>query len=160
MSTTEAMNSGTSADTWPALPYDGWNQTRETLHMWAQIVGKVRLALSPHVNHWWHVPLYVTARGLTTSPVPYRDRIFEVMFDFIDHDLLIATSAGTTKALPLIPRSVADFYHEFMASPRALGIEVTINPTPCEVPHPIPYDQDQEHAAYDPAYPGLFTEPE
>src|SRR5207302_8593795 len=105
---------------WPALPLEAWEPTRATLHMWTQIVGKVRLELSPYMNHWWQVPLYVTARGLTTSPIPYNARIFEVNFDFIDHNLLILTSDGTAKAIPLIARSVADFYQEFMASLRSL----------------------------------------
>src|SRR5437763_7126943 len=103
---------------WPALPLEAWDLTRTTLHMWTQIIGKVRLALSPYMNHWWQVPLYVTARGLTTSPIPSHkgvDSIFEVDFDFIDHNLLIFTSDKTTKALPLIPRSVSSFYQEFMA---------------------------------------------
>jgi len=118
--------------------------------MWTQIVGKVRMELSPFVNHWWHVPLYVTARGLATSPIPYRGRTFEVEFDFIDHTLLIRTSAGTSKAMPLIPRTVAAFYQEFMACLQALGIEVTINTLPSEVQHPIRCDQDEVHASYDP----------
>jgi hypothetical protein len=120
--------------------------------MWTQIVGKVRLALSPPVNHWWHVALYVTARGLTTSPIPYGTRTFEVSFDFIEHNLLIQTSDGTGKALGLFPRSVADFYHEFMGALRALDLEVTINPLPQEVPNPIRCDQDDVHAAYDAEY--------
>src|SRR5437660_11091394 len=104
---------------WPALPLEAWEPTRATLHMWTQIVGKVRLALSPYVNHWWQVPLYVTARGLTTSRNPYKAGIFEVTFDFIDHNLLILTSDGTTKAFPLLSRSVAEFYREWMASLKA-----------------------------------------
>jgi hypothetical protein len=127
--------------------------------MWTQVVGKVRLTLSPPVNHWWHVPLYVTARGLTTSPIPVRGeqgRIFEVLFDFIDHNLLIFTSDEATKAMPLIPRSVASFYQEFMASLRSLGIEVKINTLPSEVKNSIPCDQDEVHASYDPVYANRF----
>jgi hypothetical protein len=111
------------------------------------------------MNHWWHVPLYVTGRGLTTSPIPSRggrDSIFEVHFDFIDHNLLIVASDGTTKALPLIPRSVASFYQEFMAALRALGIEVTINTLPSEVQNPIRFEQDEVHASYDPTYTQCF----
>jgi hypothetical protein len=141
---------------WPELPYEAWKDTYETLHMWTQIVGKVRLELSPHVNHWWQVPLYVTARGLTTSPIPYKNSIFEVIFDFINHNLLILTSDGTAKALPLLARSVADFYQEFMAALRALDIEIRINTVPCEVANPIPCDQDNVHASYDPAYVHRF----
>jgi hypothetical protein len=108
------------------------------------------MELSPFVNHWWHVTLYVTSRGLATSPIPYRDRTFEVEFDFIDHNLLIRTSAGTGKVMPLIPRTVAAFYQEFMDCLQALGIEVTINTLPSEVPHPIRCDQDDVHGSYDP----------
>jgi hypothetical protein len=118
--------------------------------MWTQIVGKVRMELSPFVNHWWHVTLYVTPRGLATSPIPYRGHTFEVEFDFIDHNLLIRTSAGTSKAMPLIPRTVAAFYREFMACLQALGIEVTINTLPSEVQHPIRCDEDEVHGSYDP----------
>src|ERR1700719_3501601 len=112
--------------TWPALPYAEWKDTCETLHMWTQIVGKVRLALTPRVNHWWEVPFYVSARGLTTSAIPYRDGIFEVEFDFIDHKLSIETSWGSSKALPLQPQTVAVFYAHFMSALRSLGIEVKI----------------------------------
>ncbi|MBO0795844.1 MAG: hypothetical protein J2P36_33550, partial [Ktedonobacteraceae bacterium] len=104
------------AETWPVLSYEAWKETCETLHMWTQIVGKVRLALSPYINHWWQVSLYVTARGLTTSPIPYQYGVFEISFDFIDHNLCIQTSEGTTKTLPLVSRSVAAFYREIMAS--------------------------------------------
>jgi len=127
--------------------------------MWTQIIGKVRLALSPYMNHWWHVPLYVTERGLTTSPIPShgeKGSVFEVHFDFIDHNLLILTSDGMAKALPLIPRSVASFYQEFMAALRTLGIEVTINTLPCEVHSPIRFDQDEVHASYDPVSTQCF----
>jgi hypothetical protein len=127
--------------------------------MWTQIIGKVRMVLSPSINHWWHVPLYVTERGLTTSSIPSpgeNGNIFEVHFDFIDHNLLILTSDGMTKALPLVPRSVADFYQEFMAALRTLGIEVTINTLPNEVPNPIRFEQDEVHASYDPVYVQRF----
>src|ERR1039458_24483 len=107
---------------WPDLPLDAWQDTCATLHMWTQIVGKVRLALSPRVNHWWEVPLYVNSRGLTTSAIPYRGEIFEVQFDFIDHKLIIQTSWGSSKILSLKPQSVADFYAAFMSALRSLGI--------------------------------------
>src|ERR1700733_8389389 len=98
-----------SSESWPALPLSAWADTYATLHMWAQIVGKVRLALSPRVNHWWEVPLYVSARGLTTSPIPYSKGIFEIDFDFIDHRLNVTTSWGEAKSIHLEPRAVADF---------------------------------------------------
>jgi hypothetical protein len=136
-------------ESWPALPLDEWKETYATLHMWTQVVGKVRLALSPLVNHWWEVPLYVSSRGLTTSSIPYARGVFEVEFDFLQHNLAIHTSEGTGKTLPLAPRSVADFYSEFMAALKSLGIEVKIWTVPCEVPNPIPFDRDMEHASYD-----------
>src|SRR6266436_5384971 len=144
------------AELWPSLPYEAWKDTRDTLHMWTQIVGKVRMDLSPFLNHWWHVTLYVTPRGLTTSAIPYQRVTFEVTFDFIEHTLFIRTSEGTTKALPLIPRSVAAFYREFMDCLHALGIEVTINPLPSEVQDPIRCDVDEVHASYDPVYAQRF----
>jgi len=110
---------------WPALVLEAWEPTRSTLHMWTQVVGKVRLALSPHVNHWWQ-PLYVSARGLTTSAIPYKGWIFEVEFDFVDHLLRITVSDGATRTLRLAPKSVAAFHAEFMAALASLGIEVRI----------------------------------
>src|SRR5260370_22391397 len=110
MESISKTHQGERAESWPALPFEAWKDTCETLHMWTQIVGKVRMELSPFVNHWWHVTLYVTPRGLATSPIPYRGRTFEVAFDFIDHTLLIRTSADTSKAMPLIARTVAAFY--------------------------------------------------
>ena len=132
------------------LPLDSWHDTYATLHMWTQIVGKVRLSLTPLVNHWWNVPLYVDARGLTTSRIPYGTRSFELWFDFIRHQLALETSDGQLKTLPLVPRSVADFYQEFMAMLKSAGIEVKIWRMPVEVPDPIPFDQDRIHASYDP----------
>src|SRR5436305_14368372 len=141
---------------WPSLPLDEWKDTYATLHMWAQIVGKVRLTLSPPANHWWHVPLYVTSRGLTTSPIPYRTRFFEIDFDFVDHNLLINTSDGERRISKLAPRSVADFYQELMATLRSTGIEVEIHARPDEVQNPIPFAEDYEHASYDAAYANRF----
>jgi len=136
---------------WPALPLDSWKDTCATLHMWTQMVGKVRLRLTPLVNHWWNVPLYVTTQGLTTSRIPYGHRAFELRFDFKRHQLVLETSDEILKALPLAPRSVADFYQEFMAMLRSAGIEVKIWRMPVEIPNPIPFDQDRVHASYDPA---------
>jgi Family of unknown function (DUF5996) len=141
---------GDQPECWPALPLDSWKDTRTTLHMWTQMVGKVRLGLTPLVNHWWNVPLYVTARGLTTSRIPYGQRAFELRFDFLGHQLVLETSDGLVKTLPLGPRSVAEFYREFMAMLRSAGIEVKIWQMPVEIPNPIPFDQDRVHAAYDP----------
>lgn len=141
---------------WPELPLAAWIDTYQTLHMWTQIVGKVRLALSPRVNHWWEVPLYVNTAGLTTSPIPYAGGIFEIRFDFIHHKLRIETDHSTRATVELRPRSVADFYQEFMAALRTLGIEVKIWTMPCEVPNPIPFDQDTQHASYDAEYANRF----
>jgi uncharacterized protein DUF5996 len=141
---------------WPALPLESWKDTYATLHMWTQIVGKVRLALTPTVNHWWNVPLYVSSRGLTTSPIPYGGRIFEVQFDFVDHALILRTNDGQSKTLPLMPRSVADFYQEFMALLRSADIQVKIWKMPVEIPNPIPFDEDRVHASYDPEYARRF----
>src|SRR5512133_1993335 len=109
---------------WPALPLSDWKDTRDTLHMWTQIVGKLRLALSPPVNRWWEVPLYVTARGLTTSPIPYCEAVFEAQFDFIDHKLALQASWGQTSTIALRPLAVADFYREFMETLHSIGIDV------------------------------------
>src|SRR5256714_12700199 len=141
-----------SNEMWPALPLAEWQDTYATLHMWTQVVGKIRLAQTPLVNHWWNVPLYVNARGLTTSAIPYHERIFEIDFDFIAHQLLIKCDDGAMKAIALAPRTVADFYREVMAALRALGIEVNIWTTPVEVPDPVPFEQDDKHAAYDGEY--------
>jgi hypothetical protein len=143
-------------EVWPSLPLEEWKDTYATLHMWTQIVGKIRLTQSPPINHWWQVPLYVTARGLTTSPIPYETRSFQIDFDFIDHRLLINTSDGVTKTIALEPRSVADFYSELMATLRTLKIEVKIRAIPDEVQNPIPFAEDQEHASYDPEYANRF----
>ena len=139
-------------DAWPALPLSAWADTYATLHMWTQIVGKIRLALAPRVNHWWHVPLYVSARGLTSSAIPYGSRTFEMTFDFIDHQLRLDTCDGNRRTVALAPRTVADFYADVMESVRALQIDVGIWPMPVEVPSPIRFDQDTQHASYDPMW--------
>jgi hypothetical protein len=139
----------TVPEAWPDLPLEPWRDTNATLHMWTQVVGKIRLELMPWMNHSWHVPLYVTARGLTTTPMPVDGRALQIDFDFRDHRLLIATSDGAERSLALEPRSVADFYAEVMASLRALGVEVKINTRPVEVEDPIPFEQDERHASYD-----------
>jgi len=151
-----ALPNNLNQGSWPALPLDAWQDTYATLHMWTQIVGKVRLALSPRINHWWEVALYVNARGLTTSAIPYDGKIFEVRLDFIDHKLTILTSWGPSKMLALKAQSVADFYAEFMSALRSLGIAVKIWTMPCEVPNPVPFDRDTQHASYDPEYAHRF----
>src|SRR5947209_19177687 len=143
MESTSKTQQGERTELWPALPFEAWRDTCQTLHLWTQIVGKVRMELSPFLNHWWHVTLYVTPRGLTTSAIPYHGGTFAVNFDFIDHNLFVLTSDGTTKTLPLIPRSVAAFYREFMACLQALGIGITINTLPSESPSPIRCGEDE-----------------
>ncbi|HLY18016.1 MAG TPA: DUF5996 family protein [Bryobacteraceae bacterium] len=150
------MDNRSSDIAWPPLPIDEWEPTRATLHMWTQIVGKVRLALSPHVNHWWEVPLYMSARGMTTSVIPYGEGAFEVEFDFTDHLLAIRITGRPAKFLQLCPRSVADFYGEFLGTLHAAGIDFKIWPIPVEIASPIPFPDDREHASYDPEYVGRF----
>ena len=137
---------------WPELPLAEWKDTLATLHMWTQIVGKIRLALTPLENHWWNVPLYVTPRGLTTSAIPYGDRLFQINFDFISHLLLIETTDGSVKTFALRPCSVAEFYKEIMTTLGSLGMPVTIWTTPVEVQDRTPFEEDQKHAAYDAEY--------
>lgn len=141
---------------WPELPLNSWQDTFHTLHMWTQIVGKVRLALTPLVNHWWNVPLYVTARGLSTSRIPYGKSSFEIWFDFIRHEVVLEKNDGMLKKLPLIPRSVADFYQEFMKVLRSAEIDLKIWPVPVEVSEPIPFEQDRVHGSYDSQSVGKF----
>jgi hypothetical protein len=141
---------------WPTLKFAEWQDTLATLHMWTQVVGKIRLRQTPLVNHWWNVPLYVSARGLTTSPMPYEDRIFEIEFDFIDHQLLIECSDGSTTKLALRPQSVADFYAEVIAALRGLDMEIKIWTMPVEIPNPIRFEQDHIHASYDAEYANRF----
>jgi Family of unknown function (DUF5996) len=136
-------------EAWPALPLRQWQETYYNLHMWSQIVGKVRLELTENTNHWWNVPLYVTARGLTTSPIPYGNFVFEIQLDFLAHQLRIDRSDGVSQALDLVPRTVAEFYAEFLSALRSLGIEVSIYPKPVEVEDPIPFADDRCYRAYD-----------
>ncbi len=135
---------------WPALPVAQWQETRDTLHLWTQIVGKVRLALAPGANHWWHVPLYVDSVGLTTSLMPHRGRGVEIVFDFTRHQLVIRTTDGAEHRMALEPRSVADFYAEFRAHLDGLGIDAPLHPVPVEVVEAIPFADDTQHASYDP----------
>ena len=141
---------------WPDLPFKEWSDTCATLHMWTQIVGKIRLSQTPWINHSWHVPLYLTARGLTTSPIPHGGRSFQIDFDFIDHCVLIQTNDGLTRKTALEPRTVADFYAELFRTLTELGLDLTINTTPNEVVSAIPFEQDREHASYDPEYANRF----
>jgi hypothetical protein len=141
---------------WPELVFEEWKDTYTTLHMWTQIVGKVRLVQTPWINHSWHATLYVTARGLTTSPIPYGVRTFQIDFDFISHQLLIKTSDGRIISMQLRPRAVADFYDDVLSNLRHLGLEVTIHKKPNEVIDAIPFDQDRVHASYDPEYANRF----
>ena len=145
-----------NAEIWPSLSFTEWRETCATLHMWTQIIGKIRLAQAPLINHWWQVPLYVTSRGLTTSPIPYGERAFEIGFDFIDHRLTIATGDGAAEAIALRPQSVADFYGEVMQRLHALGLDIRIWTTPVEIADPVPFEQDRTHAAYDPDYANRF----
>jgi hypothetical protein len=141
---------------WPALPYDAWKDTYATLHLWLQIVGKIRLAQSPWVNHQWHVTLYVTARGLTTSVIPHGARAFQIDLDFIDHRLVLSTSDGKARSLPLEPQTVAAFYRRLMAAMEALGVPVRIRKRPNEMPEAIGFDLDERQRAYDSEYAQRF----
>jgi len=145
-----------SPQTWPTLPLEAWSETYATLHLWTQIVGKIRLVQSPWVNHGWHCTLYVTARGLTTSPVPHGSRTFQIDFDFIGHQLTVLSSDGLTGGVALEPQSVAMFYKRLMAVMDRLDLHVKINLKPNEVPDPIHFDQDELHRTYDSEYANRF----
>lgn len=138
-----------SRDVWPELPYEAWKEMCLTLQLWTQIAGKIRLRQTPWLNHSWHVVLYVSSRGLTTSPIPYADRTFQLDFDFLDHMLWVSTSDGGRGRVALRPRSVADFYADLMRSLSALGIEIHINELPNEIPNAIRFSEDDVHASYD-----------
>lgn len=136
---------------WPTVPRpDAWQTARDTVHMWMQIVGKTRLATAPRMNHWWHVPFYVTSRGLYTSPMPAGPRTFDVEFDFVEHLLVARTSDGRRETMALAPRTVADFYRDYRRMLQELGIELRIWSSPVEVEVAIPFREDREHASYDP----------
>jgi hypothetical protein len=141
---------------WPALPLAQWADTCATLHRWTQIAGKVKLRLTPLVNHWWNVPLFVGARGLTTGAIPYRGRTFSLRFDFVDHGLVLETDAGIVDRLPLRPQSVAAFYAEFLAMLARAGVDVAIWRMPVEIPDPVPFDEDVAHTSYDRDAVGRF----
>jgi hypothetical protein len=144
------------AEQWPSLPWEEWEPTASTLHMWTQIVGKTRLALTPLQNHWWNIPLYLTARGLGTSPMPCGDDLLEIEFDFVLHQLHIRLSSGSSLDVPLRAQSVAGFYREYQASLASLGVTVKINPMPVEVANPVRFDLDIVHQSYDEQYAHRF----
>ena len=145
-----------SRKNWPALPFAEWKETAITLHMWMQIVGKIRLALTPWLNHSWHVTLYLTARGLTTSPIPHHDGIFEIRFDFISHELRLLKDDGEVRVIPLQAQSVANFYRSVMDALGELGLPVKIDLLPNEIADPISFDRDETHRSYDPEYAHRF----
>lgn len=143
-------------EAWPSLPIQKWEDTCHTLHMWTQIVGKIKLALAPHINHWWQIPLYVSSRGLTTSTLPYDTQKLTLEFNFIDHVLEIRTSSGVEENVKLAPRSVADFYEEVMAKLHEVGMPVQIFTQPVEIAEAIPFEEDDEHDSYDQEYVERF----
>jgi hypothetical protein len=145
-----------ASNSWPSLPFAEWKDTAMTLHMWTQIVGKIRLTLSPWTNQSWHVTLYVTSRGLTTSPIPHGLCTFEIRFDFIDHELRIVKSDGAVRTLELRPQSVAEFYQKVMKTLAELDLPVTINTTPNEIQDAIPFERDEIHRSYDREYANRF----
>ncbi|MCL2553569.1 MAG: DUF5996 family protein [Actinomycetia bacterium] len=150
------QQSSSAATAWPSLRVDDWSDTRDTLHMWAQIVGKVRLSHAPLINHWWQVPLYVSPRGLTTSAIPYRSGAFDLEFDFIDHRLVIREDGGGVRSVRLEPKAVARFYGETLRALDELGIESEFQPSPNEVETAIPFADDERHASYDARAAHLF----
>lgn len=140
------------SENWPPLPLHEWQDTYRTLHMWTQIVGKIRMVLSPPLNHWWHVTLYVNSRGLTTGPIPYPPGIFEIQFDFLKHELTVTTSEGGRLSRPIVSEPVAGFYQGVLAALQSLGISVEINIRPQEVGDAVPFDKDLAHCTYDAHY--------
>jgi hypothetical protein len=141
---------------WPDLPLEAWSDTCDTLQLWTQMAGKVRIALTPLINHWWNATMLVTARGLAAPAMPYGGGTFDIIFDFANHQLIIETSDCRVESLPLRPMAVADFYAEFMERLRRLGIDVHIWTTPCEIENAVPFEQDRKHAQYDPVYADKF----
>ncbi|MBF2014500.1 MAG: hypothetical protein IGS23_04655 [Rivularia sp. T60_A2020_040] len=146
----------TNTDIFPSLPSKSWQETSTTLHLWTQIIGKIRMELTPLINHWWNVTLYVTSRGLTTSPIPYETRFFQIDFDFIAHELCISTSDGERRTFALKPFSVAEFYQKTMDALTSLDIKVKISTMPQEISNPIRFEEDTKHAAYDSKYVHKF----
>ncbi|HVH10636.1 MAG TPA: DUF5996 family protein [Gemmatimonadales bacterium] len=144
------VDRGATSDVWPSLPLERWQDTYDTLHMWAQIVGKTCLAFAPPENHWWHIAFRVTARGLTTSALTAGPVTFDIAFDFVDHQLAVRPSAGRPRLIPLVAQPVADFYHQYLAVLAELGVDARIRPVPVEVVRAIPFAEDREHKAYDP----------
>ena len=140
----------------PDLSLNAWQDTYTSLHMWTQIVGKIRLALSPMTNHWWQTTLYLTPRGMTTSSMPYKNEVIQIEFDFIEHVLHVQSSNGATRTIPLAARPVADFYRDLMDALHSMGVEVKIWTVPVEVEERIPFEKDQIHNAYDPEYAHRF----
>jgi hypothetical protein len=149
-------NDETRNEFFPPLPLAEWEATKDTLHLWTQIVGKIRLVQTPLINHFWNVTLYVSARGLTTSAMPYERGVFEIEFDFIDHNLVVKTSEGEIKTIRLEPKTVAAFYEELMTTLASLGIEPTLRAVPDELPDPIPFAEDTTHKSYDARYANRF----
>ena len=156
MNTEMKLQTPSAGLAWPALPLAEWQDTKDTVQMWTQVVGKTQLALTPLINHWWNVTLPVTPRGLRTPPLFFRDFAFEMEFDFIHHKLLFESSAGADREIALYPRSVADFYSEYMSTLKSLGVDVKIHTMPVECGNPIRFEEDQKHAAYDKDYVARF----
>ncbi len=152
----EKLEADMNNETWPELQWSAWSQTAATLHMWTQIVGKTRLALTPLQNHWWNVPLYVTAHGLSTSAMAYGDDVLDIEFDFLNHELRMRLGSGKNESLALKPKSVAEFYREYLQCLHSLGADVKIWPMPVEIQNPIRFDLDTEHKSYDPEYAHRF----
>ena len=150
------QTTNSNRDMWPELKWADWSKTAETLHMWTQIVGKTRLALSPMQAHWWNVPLYVSARGLSTAAMPWGQELLEIEFDFVSHDLRFRLSDGASLSKPLRAQSVAEFYSEYQRSLAAMGVPVKINPVPVELKDPIRFAEDTTHASYDPEWANRF----
>jgi hypothetical protein len=153
---TETPISAKVAEVWPALPQGAWSETCSTLQLWMQIVGKVRMALTPPINHCWNVTLYPTVRGVTTAPMAHGATIVQIDFDFLEHELVVETDGGEQRIIPLRPMTVASFYHQLMGALESVGAPVRIWPTPVEVAQPIPFEQDQTHHSYDAAHAQTF----
>src|SRR5262245_53673871 len=150
------MKEDFTRSSWPPLPLDAWRDTYATLHMWTQIVGKIALALTPRMNHFWNVALQITPRGLSTPLLRHGTRTFTMTFDFVAHDLVILTSDGAAEAIHLEPRSVMEFYKVVMDTLRRMGLETRIWPMPVEIPDPIRFDTDRSHHSYDPQAANAF----